>query len=71
MSQHFCEYDAHTNGRLGIPPCGTLAVAKWRGPQGEISGVRFHPLLQGKELEAAKAKFFEMMRQGVFEEEQN
>jgi hypothetical protein len=28
---HFCEYDAHTDGRLGIEPCGEPAVAKWRG----------------------------------------
>ena len=28
---YFCEYDAHTNGRLGIEPCGEPAVAKWRG----------------------------------------
>jgi len=28
---HFCEYDGHTNGRLGIEPCGQPAVARWRG----------------------------------------
>jgi hypothetical protein len=26
---HFCEYDAHTNGRLGIEPCGEPAVGEW------------------------------------------
>jgi len=28
---HFCEYDEHTNGRLGIAPCDEPAAAKWRG----------------------------------------
>lgn len=31
MSQHYCEYDAHTNGRFDIKPCGAPATAKWRG----------------------------------------
>ena len=28
---HFCEYDAHTNGSLGIETCGDPAVANWQG----------------------------------------
>ena len=31
MSQHYCEFDAYTNGRFGIEPCGAPATAKWRG----------------------------------------
>jgi hypothetical protein len=31
MSQHYCEYNAHTNGRLDIEPCGVPATGKWRG----------------------------------------
>ena len=38
---------------------------------GELLGVRFNPLLRGKELEAAKAAFFEMMRSVVNVEEQS
>jgi hypothetical protein len=39
--------------------------------QGEIIGVRFNPRLQGKELAAAKAMFFEMMRAAINVEEQS
>jgi hypothetical protein len=28
---HFCEFDVHTNGKLGLPECGAPAVAKRRG----------------------------------------
>ena len=31
MSHHYCEYDAQTNGRIDIEPCGARATAKWRG----------------------------------------
>jgi hypothetical protein len=30
MSQHYCEYDAQTNGRFDIEPCGAPATAKAR-----------------------------------------
>ncbi len=39
--------------------------------QGEVAGVRFNPLLRGKELEAAKAMFFEMARAAINVEEQS
>jgi hypothetical protein len=37
--------------------------------EGEIIGVRFHPSLKAKELEAAKAQFAAMLRSAVNEEE--
>jgi hypothetical protein len=37
--------------------------------EGEIIGVRFHPSLKSKEVEAAKAQFAAMLRSAVNEEE--
>lgn len=46
------------------------AVTAVHNEQGEVVGVRFHPSLKGKELEAAKAAFLDILA-AVAEGEQN
>jgi hypothetical protein len=31
MSEHYCEFDGHTNGILGLEPCGAPASVKIAG----------------------------------------
>jgi hypothetical protein len=31
MTQYYCEFDAHTNGMLGLEPCGAPANVKIEG----------------------------------------
>jgi hypothetical protein len=49
----------------------TDAVLPVYNTNGNLLGVRFHPLPKGKELESAKVKFFETLKSAINEEEKN